>query len=512
MKSRVLSIVIILSMFLLISGCGSNKEKNTLEGVYVPNINATDEYELLFNTPAILVLFKDGIDFNNDYTCTTAYEYYNCSYKYEEGLYKVIITDSNPGELKFEFKVIDDNTIKDNFDYNWNKTDKKINNDESIDESTENDKSLKMNKDYFIVGTSTGKNAYISFKSDGTCTPNFYSLSNSGSMGNNLGSINVIYQNDNPKCTYTVKENIISVSWLGTFKQTYTYKLGNGKTQTSDYGSFYIMKDIEFIYNEEDDTIDTNNGTWKLSTGESFFTIQFILNGSEDKENNNELNTDKEDNNSNNTTNNDNNSSNNSNNNNNDNESNEVESPNLIEEIKVRISVDDYDRHYFEISNVPYTLKELYINGKSIEEPYYNDSNFIEIEHEGETCVNYKLVGEDGYTREGKECFVFEAKQPTVKLTTWGEKDCYFYLNDLNSWGDSMYYNKLEKLTIKYDGVLIENSPNIRPYDREYIKQGYFGYIYSTAGKHTITFTNKFGKVQTEELEFAESCGSSFAE
>lgn len=127
MKRVIYYSIIIMFLALTITGCKSSKEnlsndeKNTsinksenIEGLFKPKLGYTDEDVL--TTPMLVIHYMDGITLNKDGTCeaTNNTPNDNCSYKYEDSVFKLSING-----FHFEFKKINEYTLKDQFGYTW---------------------------------------------------------------------------------------------------------------------------------------------------------------------------------------------------------------------------------------------------------------------------------------------------------------------------------------------------------------------------------------------------------
>lgn len=130
-------------------------------------------------------------------------------------------------------------------------------------------------KFYYLVGTSSGKTAAISFKNDGTCTPEFSGLNNSSKTGEFM----VVYDIPNNDCKYTVdkKNKTISIDWYGIVTTNYIFKDGYGKYNSSIIGQKYIMKDI-IVEEGMNDYLVAVNGKWDLQDIDGAFLISFVKN------------------------------------------------------------------------------------------------------------------------------------------------------------------------------------------------------------------------------------------
>lgn len=117
MKKYFLCIAVILFLTLGLTGC----KNSNLSGTYIPVIDKSSKNYAL-STPTILSLYDEGIQFQDDGTCNVIGRNQKCFYKYEKGKYKVSVEEVI-GNLELEFTKSKNDTIKDNYNYYWNKSD-----------------------------------------------------------------------------------------------------------------------------------------------------------------------------------------------------------------------------------------------------------------------------------------------------------------------------------------------------------------------------------------------------
>lgn len=243
-----------------------------LDGIYKPVIS--DKFEELVTTPALVVLYMDGLRFNKDGTCEALRENnkenVKCYYEYENNIYKL-----EDDGFNFNFELINNETLKDQFGYTWKLVNGIINNDTG---QITNNASKVINYDKFYpiaqVNNSGKKlTASIAFFRNGTCKPFFGDFNNCSSSS----EFCIFYQRNDSPCKYKMNDNIISIDWNDIYEVVYSYHLGTGAPTNSVIGSNYIMKDIQFQYYPDGDYIDTINGEWKVTPG-AYFTVDFILN------------------------------------------------------------------------------------------------------------------------------------------------------------------------------------------------------------------------------------------
>lgn len=117
MKKCILYSIIIFLMLIGLTGCKNN---SSLSGTYIPIIDKTNE-SYIFTTPAILILYDEGIQFQTDGSCNIIGRNQRCYYTYEKSKYKVTV-EEGIGNLELEFSMEENDNIKDNFNYYWKKT------------------------------------------------------------------------------------------------------------------------------------------------------------------------------------------------------------------------------------------------------------------------------------------------------------------------------------------------------------------------------------------------------
>ena len=258
---------------LIVSKYNSNAHLS-LQGTYEPNINTDDAYEAL-NSPALLVLLYQGIDFKENGTCSVFLDAdVSCRYSRKSNSYTVSIAYiTSSAKFDITFIKLDNNTLKDNFGYEWKKRESTYNSSDYTDDSTKSNP-LKIGKKYIIVRLTNGKEATIIFNSDGSCYPDFSSFNNSGITNTSTEKINVEYHKDNPKCSYTISNNTIAISWAGIVTINYTYTIGTGSNMTSTIGEHYIMNDAIFDFNPDTNEFIPKNGNWEIEPGE-FYLVYY---------------------------------------------------------------------------------------------------------------------------------------------------------------------------------------------------------------------------------------------
>ena len=404
-----------------------------------------------------------------------------------------------------------------------NATDKAKYNEEVIEKNIMGT-TLIENKYYFLVGTSTGKTAAISFKNNGTCMPLFSGLNNSSISGDFM----VVYDISNNDCKYTVnKENkTISIDWYGTVTTEYHFKDGYGKYNSSIIGQKYIMKDI-IVKEGMNNSLVAVNGNWDLQNIEGAFLIYFLKNEDQttndniNKEDQNNIgqitnddkisetvqyNNDDQENNDTQYNNfypvNDNLSNNNEINSNREKtyeeeqkEINNMEVDNLSiinifpgsEFNKYYVGVCSYGVHYLQE-----IVKEIYINGEQIpiDKACPQGNNEYRIEEEGEICVDVKIIGLYGKERVYHECNDWKAEVPSFKVLIYigtGDKK---FINIITQNGS---YNTLGRLKIYVNDVEISQSSEIEGWASIIEKETVSPDLYVSPGTYTIKLVNRYG-------------------
>ncbi len=475
-----------------------NSNKKVLDGIYSPEIDK-ENIDALLKTPAILILYSDGIEFYQDGTCKALGDLKDnikCTYKYNNKQFNVVFDDYH-----FDFLVESNHNLKDQFGYFWHLTENKNTNNskDMLPTSNKLKNGLDLSKQYYVVGTSDGNhNAYIQFNADGTCLPNFTNLSNKASLNNEI--IYIQYPTTNLDCKYTINNNIISINWLGTVKEIYEFYLGNNQKQQSTISEQYIMKDIEFEYFPEKDYIDVVNGEWKLTPGENFFIITFEKKGeniSNEKEN---FNSSLGENNNQEIPDNDFDNESENNNSNNFETSNKTE-PALINNVYSQISQNQRNKSVSINVNSDYQdvkdfIKIFKINGK---EYPVGEWAILDLYQVGQNCYNIEIQDNNGNDKNMQACYDFFPDDPKFNIVI--QNNC-----DIRIWKDGFYergdYNQLSALkwylddklftselfTYENDSVILLNNKKLTP------------------GQHTIKGINQFGIETSKTFEFDEKC------
>lgn len=388
--------------------------------------------------------------------------------------------------------------------------------DESYSEKEEK-KLLNTSKNYPVVTLTSGKKAYIKFKENGKCEPNFKEMTNSGKLSSNNETWHVIYQQNEEPCTYKIDDNIISVDWLGTYEEVYEFKLGTGQLQSSVVGEYYIMKGIKFRYDSETDSIEAINGKWDIRSAGNYFVLEFIQKNDEnssDVENNpdheketgnpdndfsgneNSSDQEKEPSNSNNGF------DDNKNNSNNNSQNNEKEA---IKEALDNIYIEYagiYGSVWISISapNSIYRVNEILKSYKINDKEYAINSNqnqFI-FEHAGKNCFQIQLIDINGNVRKEEKCIDFVPESPSFRINYSG---CSF---SLQGGGLTDNYNSFNQVQIYIDDVLLKDSPIIQNQVKILVGSTYD--MYTVAGEHTIRMTNRYGLSTSKTFTAGSNC------
>lgn len=383
---------------------------------------------------------------------------------------------------KFNNKNDEDSTVLD---------DEQQDNEEELEDVDELvNRGIKMNKSYVIFQVSAGGVATISFNKDGTCEPFFSAINNAGSLPNGGGNIYIFYDRNKQPCTYTIDNNIISVSWLGIYEQVYEYQLGTGQYQSSTMGSDYIMKDIKFQYYEDGDYIEAINGKWDIKQGESFYIVSFVSDESIDDSNNID----------------------NSNNIDDSYDSDVEEQIPTKEEINrsnakkemefstiifyenttsVDIQVD------YGSSVTPASLKSLKINGSEYPLKEHGERMNFHLDFAaGENCYTVELENIYGDKKSERECFNFTPYAPTFDIKYISE--CLFSI-ELNS---LFGYNHSDDVVVTINDIKLNEHPDL-------IKSNYYNNYYcAPIGTYTVTATNRYGVSSSKEFVINSQCSA----
>lgn len=147
------------------------------------------------------------------------------------------------------------------------------NSEDRIVDDTQSDLPLEMLKNYTVVETSDGNkkhSGWISFKNDGTCSVTFAGFNNCSSSE----EFCVFYRPGN--CTYEMDENnVITVDDNSYFEVKYSYKLGDGTSQSNIIENDYVMKGIKFKFTAGNKVLETINGKWDIKNGSQYYYVTF---------------------------------------------------------------------------------------------------------------------------------------------------------------------------------------------------------------------------------------------
>ena len=363
--------------------------------------------------------------------------------------------------------------------------------------------SFSEEKTFNIYHSYGGSTATITFYPDNSCQADFTMFAGKVSM--DLSNyVTYEYPPINEPCKYRIDNQKVSIYYNGMARRTLHYKNGVGQSGSQAVESFYIMQEIEYEYDKENDTLTLNNGKWKENpdmNGRGL--LHFVKKGSAEdlqdqveeekaKAEKERLEKERE-------------------------EEQKASSKKAMDQINVELTdsnqsgqelTSNYETATIRITNILGSLsstenkpvvKSIQVNGNLIDSSQTDISVSI-TPNPGANQYNIVITDYYGYERNVTLNYNFEVQEPYLTIDIF-ESSCY-----LKIWSNNNQYNKLQDLQIYYDDVLLNDNPSsVKKY---YMSEDPYLYLYSTSGTHTIKAKNKYGLEFQRDYTFPEKCNN----
>lgn len=342
------------------------------------------------------------------------------------------------------------------------------------------EKYFEEDQSYVLVKSYNGTKAYITFKPDYTCEVDFIELWGKGNAAPGA-YVSTMYPELSEKCGYSIKDDVVSVYYGGTVRRMVT---SGGNIIENSYTP--IMPGIKFKYNSEDNSIDMTpiNGKWIERGSAGGSVIYFISEDSEEYK--------KE-------------------------KAAEEQAKKEKEEQKKKEEQDELERIKNDVNNAEISvngettdstgdketigiyvehkerIKSVKVNGQEI---INQDSSLLLPANRGPNTFTITITGDQNITRTETITYTFDPTPPKLEDSFWGVS-CYVKL-----WNYTKAYNDLDKISIYYDGISLENNPNVR----HITNNGDHIFLYSKGGTHTLKTVNKYGVEYEREYPFPDDC------